>query len=262
MSNSIHPTAHIDEQSVVDKNVFIGPGAVVLGDTFIGEGSYIHNHATVGSKECKTVLGKKNTVFPGAVVGGTPQDLKYNGEKTFLNVGDNNVFRECVTVNTGTVSGGEKTVIGDNNLIMAYCHIAHDCILGDHIVVANSTNFAGHVTVEDHVKIGGVCSFNQFVKIGQHAYIAGESSVNKDILPFTIARGNYAVSTVTNKIGLERAGFSSEEIASIHKGIRSLLKGDKTIEETIEMMLMETDKTHHIDDIVNFVKTSKRGIAK
>lgn len=262
MSNSIHPTAHVDESSKISENVYIGPGAVVLGDTYIGQGSYIHNHATVGSKECKTVLGKNNTVFPGAVVGGVPQDLKYNGEKTVLTVGDNNVFRECVTVNTGTVTGGEKTVIGNDNLIMAYCHVAHDCILGDHIVVANSTNFAGHVIVEDHVKIGGVCSFNQFVKVGQHAYIAGESSVNKDILPFTIARGNYAVSTVTNKIGLERAGFTPEEVSSIHRGIRLLLKSEKTIEETIETLQNDPQKTKHIDYLINFVKSSQRGIAK
>jgi len=258
----IHHTAHIDETANVEDNVYVGPGAVVLGDTYIGQGSYIHNHATVGSKECKTELGKNNIIFPGAVIGGTPQDLKYKGEKTLLQVGDNNIFRECVTINTGTVTGGEKTVIGNNNLIMAYCHVAHDCILGDHIVVANSTNFAGHVLVEDHVKIGGVCSFNQFVKVGQYAYIAGESSINKDILPFTIARGSYAVSTVTNKIGLERAGFSAEEISEIHKGIRSLLKGEKTIEETLELMSLNSNKTKHIDYLINFVKSSERGIAK
>ena len=262
MSNMIHPTAYVGENSTIGDNVYLGPGAVVLGDTFIGNGSYIHNHATVGSKECKTVLGESNVVFPGAVVGGVPQDLKYNGEKTFLTIGNNNVFRECVTVNTGTVSGGEKTVIGNDNLIMAYCHVAHDCILGDHIVVANSTNFAGHVIVEDHVKIGGVCSFNQFVKVGQHAYIAGESSINKDILPFTIARGNYAISTVTNKIGLERAGFTPDEISSIHKSIRSLLKGERTIEETLEIMSSDTGKTEHVEYLISFVKTSQRGIAK
>lgn len=261
----IHPTAFIDERSQIEANVFIGPGAVVLGDTKIGEGSYIHNHATVGSNECVTVLGKNNAVFPGAVVGGVPQDLRYKGEKTELRIGDSNIFRECVTVNTGTKGFGGKTIIGSNNLVMAYCHIAHDCILGDHIVVANSTNFAGHVTVEDHVKVGGVCSFNQFVTLGEHSYIAGESSVNKDILPYTIARGNYAVSSVTNKIGLERAGFSQDEIKSIHKTIRSILKSDKVLEEVLkdlESFVETLENKQYVQKIIDFVKSSKRGLAK
>lgn len=260
----IHPTAFIDERAKVAADVFIGPGAVVIGETEIGEGSYIHNHATVGSNECLTILGKKNVVFPGAVIGGVPQDLKYDGEKTELHIGDGNTFRECVTVNTGTESAGGKTVIGSHNLIMAYCHIAHDCILGDHIVVANSTNFAGHVIVEDHVKVGGVCSFNQFVRLGEYSYIAGESSVNKDILPYTIARGNYAISSATNKIGLERAGFTSDDISSIHKAIRSILKSEKVLEEVIsdiETSLTETSSAS-VKKIVDFVKASERGVAK
>ena len=261
----IHPTAFIDERAQIESKVFIGPGAVVLGETKIGEGSYIHNHATIGSNECVTVLGKNNRVFPGAVVGGVPQDLRYNGEKTELHIGDDNTLRECVTVNTGTKGFGGKTTIGSHNLIMAYCHIAHDCILGDHIVVANSTNFAGHVTVEDHVKVGGVCSFNQFVTLGEHSYIAGESSVNKDILPYTIARGNYAVSSVTNKIGLERSGFSQEDIKSIHKTIRSLLKSDKILEEVLkdlESFVETLESKQYVQKIINFVKSSKRGLAK
>ena len=260
----IHATAFIDEKAKVGPNVFIGPGAVIIGDTEVGEGSYIHNHATIGSNECKTVLGSQNTVFPGAVVGGVPQDLKYDGEKTELHIGDRNTFRECVTVNTGTAGDSGKTIIGNDNLIMAYCHIAHDCILGDHIVVANSTNFAGHVIVEDHVKIGGVCSFNQFVRVGEHSYIAGESSVNKDILPYTIARGNYAICSATNKIGLERAGFSSEEIGLIHKAIRAILKSDKVLEEVLSDIesSLEDYPSASVKKILNFVKASERGVAK
>ncbi len=260
----IHETAFVDSRAKIGKDVFIGPGAVVLGNTVIGDGCYLHNHATVGSNECTTVFGKGNVVFPGAVVGGIPQDLKYANEDTKLIVGDNNIFRECVTVNTGTVTGGGLTQIGDDNLIMAYCHIAHDCILGNHIVVANSSNFAGHVIVEDHVKIGGVCSFNQFVNIGTHSYIAGESSVNKDIIPYTIARGNYAVSTVTNKIGLERAGFGKEEIAGVHRAIRSVLKGSETIEKSIETILEQVEGAPNalVDHLINFIRKSERGVAR
>ncbi|MGH1469024.1 MAG: acyl-ACP--UDP-N-acetylglucosamine O-acyltransferase [Bdellovibrionales bacterium] len=260
----IHETAFVDSRAKIGKDVFIGPGAVVLGNTVIGDGCYLHNHATVGSNECTTVFGKNNVVFPGAVVGGIPQDLKYANEDTKLIVGDNNIFRECVTVNTGTVTGGGLTQIGDDNLIMAYCHIAHDCILGNHIVVANSSNFAGHVIVEDHVKIGGVCSFNQFVNIGAYSYIAGESSVNKDIIPYTIARGNYAVSTVTNKIGLERAGFGKEEIAGVHRAIRSVLKGSETIEKSIETILEQVEGAPNalVDHLITFIKKSERGVAR
>lgn len=261
---SIHATAFVDPKAIIGKNVFIGPGAVVLGNTSVGEGSYLHNHATVGSNECTTVLGKNNVVFPGAVIGGIPQDLKYAGENTRLEIGDSNIFRECVTVNTGTVSGGGLTKIGSHNLIMAYCHVAHDCIFGDHIVVANSSNFAGHVIIEDHVKVGGVCSFNQFIKIGTHSYIAGESSVNKDILPYTIARGNYAVSTVTNKIGLERSGFSKEEIASLHRAVRVVLKGNETIEKSIETILEQAEQKPNqlVEHLVSFMQKSERGVAR
>jgi UDP-N-acetylglucosamine acyltransferase len=260
----IHETAYVDPKAKIGKDVFIGPGAVVLGDTTIGDGCYLHNHATVGSNECTTVFGKRNVVFPGAVVGGIPQDLKYADENTKLIVGDDNKFRECVTVNTGTVSGGSLTQIGDRNLIMAYCHIAHDCILGNDIVVANSTNFAGHVIVEDHVKIGGVCSFNQFVNVGAYSYIAGESSINKDIIPYTIARGNYAVSTVTNKIGLERAGFSKEDIAGVHRAIRSVLKGSETIEKSIETILEQVEGAPNqlVDHLIKFIQKSERGVAR
>lgn len=260
----IHETAYIDSRAKIEKDVFIGPGAVVLGNTTIGDGSYLHNHATVGSNECTTVMGKNNVVFPGAVVGGIPQDLKYANEDTKLVIGDHNTFRECVTVNTGTVDGGGLTQIGSHNLIMAYCHIAHDCIFGDHIVVANSSNFAGHVILEDHVKVGGVCSFNQFIKIGTHSYIAGESSVNKDIIPYTIARGNYAVSTVTNKIGLERSGFEKEEIASLHRAIRVVLKGNDTIEKSIETILEQVEQKPNqlVAHLISFMKSSERGVAR
>lgn len=261
---NIHETAYIDSRAQIGKDVFVGPGAVVLGKTVVGDGSYLHNHATVGSNECTTVMGKNNVVFPGAVVGGIPQDLKYKNEDTRLIIGDGNTFRECVTVNTGTVEGGGLTQIGNHNLIMAYCHVAHDCIFGDHIVVANSSNFAGHVILEDHVKVGGVCSFNQFIKIGTHSYIAGESSVNKDIIPYTIARGNYAISTVTNKIGLERSGFEKEEISSLHRAIRVVLKGNDTIEKSIETILEQVEQKPNqlVAHLISFMQSSERGVAR
>ncbi len=195
-------------------------------------------------------------------MGGAPQDLKYNEEPTSLIVGGNNIFRECVTVNIGTESGGGVTRIGNNNLLMAYVHVAHDCELGNHIVVANTTNFAGHVKVEDHVRIGGVCSFNQFITIGRYSYIAGDSAVNKDILPFTIAQGKYAVSRATNKIGLERAGFSKSEIENIHRAVRFVLMGERTKEEFLEKILEDCEPSDSISHLLQFIRNSTRGIAK
>ncbi len=266
IKSNIHSTAFIDKDVKIGAGTFVGPGAVILGDTEIGEGCYIHNHATVGSSECRTVLGQRNVVFPGAVVGGIPQDLRYNGEKTELIVGDDNCFRECVTVNTGTKDFGGVTKIGNKNLFMAYCHIAHDCMLGDHIVIANSSNFAGHVTVEDHVKVGGVCNFNQFIKLGEYSYIAGESSVNKDIVPYTIARNgeSYAVSTVTNKIGLERAGVKKEDIENIHRALRVILKSGETVEKCIEMVKESNEGklSKYLAHLISFIEGSERGIAR
>jgi UDP-N-acetylglucosamine acyltransferase len=145
---------------------------------------------------------------------------------------------------------------------MAYVHVAHDCHLGHHIVIANTTNLAGHVTIDDHVRIGGVCSFNQFVRVGRYAYIAGESAVNKDILPFSIAQGSYASARATNKIGLERAGFSANDVENIHRAIRSILMGNRTIDEALEMIQCECTASDHIRYFVDFVKSSERGIAR
>lgn len=264
METYIHPTAVIGEEVVIGDGVYIGPGAMIHNHTHIGDGCYIHNHATIGSPKCRITMGKGNEIFPGAVIGGVPQDLKYSGESTETRVGDNNIFRECVTVNAGTVDGGGVTRVGSHCLIMAYCHIAHDCHIGDHVVVANSSNFAGHVTAEDHVKIGGVCSFNQFVRLGAYSYITGESSVNKDIMPFTIARGNYAISTVTNKIGLERAGFSKEEIDDVHRAVRVILKSGETMGKCIETIQEQFEDTPPplVSQLLEFTQGSERGIAR
>ena len=263
----IHPTVFIDERAKIGPNVFVGPGAVILGEAEVGEDSYIHNHATIGSNECKVVLGKRNIVFPGAVIGGVPQDLKYGGEKTELHIGNDNTFREHVTVNTGTKNDNGKTIIGNNNLVMSYTHIAHDCVLGDHIVVSSSCLFSGHVVVENHVKISGYCGFVQFVRLGEHCYVTGRNVISKDIIPYTIARRkhyDYATSSATNKIGLERSGFSLDEINLIHKAIRMILTSDKVLEDIlkdIETSLKEKPSSS-VEKIINFIKNSKRGVAR
>lgn len=258
----IHPTAIISKEAEIASDVVIGPFSVVMGKVSIGKGTRIESHVVIGSHHGIVEIGKNNHILSGAMVGGPPQDLKYKNEPTKLIVGDDNTLREFVTLNIGTVNGGGVTQIGNKNLLMAYVHVAHDCHLGNDVVIANTTNFAGHVTVEDHVRIGGVCSFNQFITIGKYAYIAGDSAVNKDVLPFTMAQGKYAVSRATNKIGLERAGFSKEEVENIHRAIRTVIMGNRTIEEALKTIEEECKPSDSIQHFVNFIKKSERGIAK
>lgn len=266
MSHKIHPSSVIGPNVKLGKNVHVGPFCFIDGNVTVGDDCYFESHVNLGCEQADISIGKGNIFHPGAVIGGRPQDLKYKNEVVKLTIGDFNVFRECVTVNLGTLSGLGETRIGSHGLFMAYVHIAHDCVLGDHVVVANSTNFAGHVIVEDHVKIGGACNFNQFVKLGEYSFIAGLSGVNKDILPYTIARtpesGMYAVCAVTNTVGLERAGLSADEIGAIHKSVRIFLKGQGTVDELIARITTEVPSNKYVEKIIHFVKSSERGVAK
>lgn len=259
--SDIHSTAIISDQAKIGNHVTIGPFTVILGEAEIGDGCRIENHVTIGSPFGKVTVGKNNHILPGAVVGGPPQDLSYKNDPTDLIIGDNNVLREFVTVNKGTVKGGGVTRLGNDNLLMAYVHIAHDCQISNKVVIANACHFAGHVTVEEDVKIGGGCLFNQFITVGCHSFIAGGSVVHKDILPCTIAQGTYAKIRATNKIGLERAGFRPEEVANVHKAIRLLIKGERTVEQSVELIQSECLSAPMIEHIIQFVKASQRGMA-
>jgi len=259
---SIHELAVISDQADIADGVTIGAFSVIQGKVKIGRGTHLENNVSIGCKSGEISIGENNYFLPGAVVGGPPQDLKYKGEPTELVIGNNNVIREFVTINVGTASGGGVTQIGNDNLLMAYVHIAHDCVLGDHIVIANSAQFAGHVVVEDHAIIGGVCAINQFVTIGKYSYIAGDSSVNKDILPYSMAQGKYAVMRATNKVGLERAGFSKEEIENIHKAIRAVIMGNRTVDESLKKITENCSPSEHLDHLIKFINASERGLAK
>lgn len=261
-STNIHPTAIIEKGVELDHSVTVGPYAVLMGKVQIGAGTEISSHAVIGSKYGNVKIGKNNKIYSSAMVGGPPQDLKFKNEETRLEIGDGNMIREFVTINVGTVTGHGVTKIGSNNLLMAYVHVAHDCVIGSNIAIANTTNFAGHVTVEDNVRIGGACNFNQFVTVGKFAFLAGESAVNKDIMPFTIAQGKYAVSRVPNSIGLERAGFSKEEVDNIYKAVRIITKGSRTIEEALEDIAKECTPSENIQYLTAFIKKSERGIAR
>lgn len=261
-SVDIHPTAIVGKGVELDSGVKIGPYSVLKGKVFIGSGTEIESHAVIGSSHGIVRMGKNNRIYSGAMIGGPPQDLKYKNEETRLEMGDGNLIREFVTINVGTATGQGVTRLGSDNLLMAYVHIAHDCQLGSHIAIANTSNFAGHVTVEDYVRIGGVCSFNQFITIGKYSFIAGDSAVNKDVMPFTIAQGKYAVSRAPNSILLERSGFPKEEVENIYRAIRIVTKGGRTIDEALVDIEKDCTPSENIQYLTNFIRKSERGIAR
>jgi UDP-N-acetylglucosamine acyltransferase len=268
MSGSqIHPTAIIGPEVELASDVVVGPYSIIRGKTKIGPGCKIESHAVVGSDAGTVELGAKNWIFPGSNIGGAPQDLSYKGESTSLIVGSGNTFRECVTLNLGTTKGGGVTKLGNNNLLMAYTHVGHDCQFGNSIVIANSCQFAGHVEIEDNVRIGGVSAVAQFCRVGRFAYLGGYTVVNKDIIPYSIAQGNFAVCRATNKIGLERAGYSKDEVNKVNKAIRYLTKGDRTLQEALalieaELMDSELVQSLMVQSLMVFIKKSEGGLAR
>ena len=259
MKANIHPSSVVSKEAEIGNDVVIGPFCVVKGRVRIGDGTVLESHVSVGNDHGIVELGKKNHLFPGSAVGGPPQDLSYKGEPTKLILGDANVIREFATLNCGTAKGGGVTRMGSHCLIMSYAHVAHDCHIGDYVVIANSTQLAGHVTFEDHVKVGGMCGFNQFVKIGKHAFIAGDSAVNKDILPFTIAQGKYAVMRAPNSIGMERAGYTKDEVDGVNRAVRIVTKGGGTIEEAIARIQTECSQNASVQYFIDAIKASVAG---
>ena len=250
---SIHPDAQIGEQvsigpfSFIDKNVTIGEG------TWIGPNVTIFEGARIG-KHCK--------IFPGAVVSGIPQDLKFRGEETTAEIGDYSTLREYVTVNRGTAAAG-KTVVGKNCLIMAYVHIAHDCILGDHIILANNVNLAGHVEIEDDAILEGLAAVQQFLRIGTHSFIAGGSMVRKSVPPFVKAAREPSSYAGVNSIGLQRRGFSPEQITAIQDVYRVLYVQGNSVSKALEIIEQDLPFSLERDQIVSFVrKADALGIMK
>ena len=260
---SIHPSAVIGPEVELGKNVSVGPFTLIMGDVKIGDDTRIGSQVCIGSEYGRVRIGKGNQIMPGAMVGGAPQDLSFKGEKTELIIGDNNVIREYVTLNVGTVKGGGTTRVGNNCLLMAYTHVAHDCILGNNVVIANTVQLAGHVEIGNYCRIGGMTGIVQFCRLGDFSYIAGDSAINKDILPYTIAQGKWAAPRATNKIGLERAGFSKEDINSIHRAIRTILKGEGSLEDAVEKIKADASiSAKAIAPLLAFIESSKAGIAR
>ena len=229
---TIHSTAIIDKDVELDPSVKVGAYSVIKGKVKIGSGTVIKEHVVIYGPAS---IGCNNTIYPGAVVGGEPQDLKYKGEETDLIIGDGNTIRECVTIHRGTTHK-HKTVIGNNNLIMAYCHIAHDCILGDNIVLTNSVQLGGHVVLEDHVTIGGMSGIHQYTTVGRFAFLGGASAAFKDVPPFMIVKGVPAAVTKVNTIGLERNNFDEKSIKLLKKAHRLLFKKPKDFADNLALL--------------------------
>lgn len=248
----IHPDAKIGE------NVTIDPFTVIHGDVEIGDNTWIGPHVTIldGAR-----IGKNCRIFPGAVISAIPQDLKFGGEMTYAIIGDNTTIRECVTVNRGTSASG-KTVVGSNCLLMAYAHIAHDCVIGNNCVIVNAVQMAGHVEVGDYAIIGGTSAIHQFSRIGAHAIIAGGSLVRKDIPPYVKAGREPVVYLGVNRVGLRRRGFTNEQIYQIHEIYRTLyLKGYNTT-EALNIIESTFEPTPERDTILDFIRKSERGIIR
>ena len=253
----IHNTAVVSKKAKLAEDVVVGPFAVIGDGVEIGSGTRVGNHAVI---EGNTTIGKNCELFTGAVVGSRPQDLKYKGEKVYLEVGDNNIIREYCTLNPGTEEGG-KTIVGNGNLIMAYSHVAHDCCVGSNCVLANGSTLAGHVTIEDRAVIGGLVAIHQFVRVGKLSIIGGCSKVVQDIPPFSTCDGHPAAVFGLNLIGLRRNNVSRESIGKLDDAYRILFSSGLSIKHGLDKVIKEADLTTEVAYLVEFIKKTERGIA-
>lgn len=249
---SIHPEARIGQNVTIDAFTTIQKDVVIGDGTWIGPNVTVMNGARIG-KNCK--------IFPGTVIAGIPQDLKFRGEETTAEIGDNTTMRECVTLNRGTVDKN-KTVIGSNCLVMAYAHIGHDSIIGNHCILGNVTQLAGHVVIDDYAIFGGACAVQQFSRIGSHAYIGGGSLVRKDVPPFTKAAREPLSYAGINSVGLRRRGYTVEKIAEIQEIYRYLFLKGLNNSKALDLIELELPTSTERDYIVNFIRESERGVMK
>lgn len=256
MTATVHPTAIVSSRAELAEEVAIGPYAVVGPEVVVGAGTQVGAHATL---EGPAVLGQKNRVFPHAVLGFDPQDLKYHGEHTRLTIGSGNVFREFSTVHRGTVTGHGETVIGDGNYFMAYSHVAHDCRIGSQTVFANSASLAGHVDVGDRVVLGAFVGAHQFTRIGSYAFVGAYAQIRQDVLPYLKTDGIIAKTYGLNRIGLQRLGFSPESLAALERAYRLLAKSKLNTTQALERIEKELSGQPDVDYLVKFIRESKRG---
>jgi UDP-N-acetylglucosamine acyltransferase len=255
----IHPTAIISPGARIGTDVEIGPYSVIGEQVSIGDGTRIGPHVVV---EGPTTIGKNNQFFQFCSIGAIPQDLKFNMEDTELIIGDNNTFREFITINRGTAGGGGRTVVGSNCLLMAYTHVAHDCIVGNDVIMANNATLAGHIRIDDHAIIGGISGIHQFVHIGTYAMIGGLSGVSKDVPPYTLAVGQRATLHGLNLNGLKRHSFSAEALSELKTAYKLLFRSKLRTDEAVQQIQADNMHTAEVRALIDFIKNSERGVTR
>ena len=260
VSVRIHATAIVDPAARIPESCTIGPFCIVGDEVEIGENCELVSHVVLRGP---TRMGHSNRVFPFSTLGLEPQDLKFKGEKTRLEIGDNNTIRESVTIHRGTPAGGGVTRIGSNCLIMAYTHIAHDCEIADNVIMANAATLAGHVTVEEYAVVGALCPVHQFVRIGAYSYIGGGTTITQDVLPFSLTSAKRDVHAFgMNSVGLQRKGFTKDRLRKIHAAYRLLLSSKMNVSDSVAKLKAEGDLGEDVERLVKFVERSERGILK
>ena len=260
---SIHPSVILSDRAKISADAEIGPYCVIDGEVEIGPGTVVESHARIGSKYGRVAIGANNRIQHGAVLGGPPQDLSYEGGAyTALTIGSHNRIGEFVSINVGTAKGGGVTRVGDHNFIMAYSHVGHDCQLADHIIIVNGGQFAGHVTIEHHSVVSGVCAVTQFTRLGAYSFLAAGAFANKDIVPYAMAEGHWATPRAINRVGLRRAGIDDQERRNIDTALRLVLDRSLTVEEVTTRIAAECEQSPQIAHLLAFIGSSKRGIAR
>lgn len=257
--SKIHPTAIVHPEAKLHDSVEVGPYAVIGAKVKLGAGCKIGPHAVL---EGDTTLGERNRVWQFASVGADPQDLKFAGEDTKLLVGDDNMIREFTTLHKGTTGGGGVTRIGNKNLFMAYAHVAHDCLVGNGCVFANSATLAGHVEIGDHVTVGGLAAVHQFTRVGKFAFIAGGSMVVMDVPPYCTAQGDRAELVGLNTVGLQRHGFTDEQVRRVKDAYSLMFRSKLGFNEGLARVRAELGNHPELEDFIGFLTTSKRGITR
>jgi UDP-N-acetylglucosamine acyltransferase len=256
----IHPTAIVDSKANIGEEVEIGPYSVIEKGVSIGEGTKVGPHVVIREG---TQIGKRCQIFQFASVGEAPQYLGFKGEKTLLQIGDQNIIRECVTLHRGTPYGGGKTIIGNNNYLMAYSHVAHDCQIGNDVIISNSVALAGHIVIEDRAIIGGIVAIHQFIRVGTYAIVGGFSGVLLDIPPYVKAQGDRAKLFGLNTVGLKRANFSEKTMKALKKAYRIIFRSGLTLEKAIKTVGEdEISHTPEVQHLLHFIQHSKRGITR
>jgi UDP-N-acetylglucosamine acyltransferase len=255
----IHATAIVDPKAQIDSDVAIGPYTIIKAPVSIGAGTVIGPHVTI---DPFVSIGSDCRIFQYASIGAEPQAVKFKGEETYVKIGGGTIIREFATINRGTEFGGGITEVGEDNFLMAYTHVAHDCRTGRGVILANAATLAGHILLEDYVTVGGLVAIHQFVRVGRYAYVGGKSAVVKDIPPYVIAAGDRAQLHGLNNVGLKRHGISDEALSALKQAYRIFFRYGLTLNEAIERVAAEVTMMPEVEHLIDFIKSSQRGITR